>query len=73
MYRIPEDLKSKYEFVTLAAKRAEQLQMGALPRVDARSGKVTVIAQEEVARGRVTPFDPEQQPLAEALETEEEE
>ena len=73
MYRIPEDLKSKYEFVTLAAKRAEQLQMGAVPRVDPRSTKVTVIAQEEVARGRVQPFDPNEQPIGEGFEAVEEE
>ena len=30
MYRLPEDLDSKYKFVTLASKRAEQLQTGAL-------------------------------------------
>jgi len=60
MYRIPERMKSKYEFVMLAAKRAEQLQMGALPRVDPISTKVTVIAQQEVAEGQVRIFDPEQ-------------
>ena len=60
MYRIPERMKSKYEFVMLAAKRAEQLQMGALPRVDPVSNKVAVIAQQEVAEGLVQIFDPEQ-------------
>lgn len=60
MFRIPESIKSKYEFVVLAAKRAEQLQMGALPRVDSPSGKATVIAQQEVAEGRVRLYDPEQ-------------
>jgi DNA-directed RNA polymerase omega subunit len=70
MFRIPEDMKSKYEFVVLAAKRAEQLQMGALPRVDSPSSKATVIAQQEVAEGQVRLFDPEQVP--EAVEVEEE-
>jgi DNA-directed RNA polymerase omega subunit len=60
MFRIPERMKSKYEFVMLAAKRAEQLQMGALPRVDPLSSKVTVIAQQEVAEGLVQRYDPEQ-------------
>ena len=41
MFKLPENLKSKYEFVTLAAKRAEQLQTGALPRVDRDTNKVT--------------------------------
>ena len=33
MFKLPEDMESKYRFVTLAALRAEQLQAGALPRV----------------------------------------
>ena len=71
MYKLPENVKSKYAFVTLAAKRAEQLQMGAVPRVDSLSSKVTIIAQEEVAEGLVTAIDPDQK--TEGLETEEEE
>ena len=71
MYKIPEEVKNKYEFVTLAAKRAEQLQMGAPARCNSASDKVTVIAQEEVATGRVTAFDPEQETAD--LEMEEEE
>ncbi len=59
MYKLPEMLKSKYEFVTLAAKRAEQLQTGALPRVDNDTNKYTVIAQEEVAKGLVGVYDPD--------------
>jgi len=71
MYKIPEEVKNKYEFVTLAAKRAEQLQMGAPARCNIASDKVTVIAQEEVATGRVTAYDPEQETAD--LEMEEEE
>jgi len=71
MYKIPEAVKNKYEFVTLAAKRAEQLQMGALPRCDSISDKVTVIAQEEVATGKVSAYDPDQETAV--LEMEEEE
>jgi len=70
MFKIPEFMKSKYEFVMMAAKRAEQLQMGALPRVDSPSAKVTVIAQQEVAEGQVSLFDPEQ--VVEDSEAEEE-
>ncbi len=58
MYKIP-DLKSKFEFVTLAAKRAEQLQLGAVPRTTTDSTKVTVVAQAEVAEGFVTQYDPD--------------
>lgn len=70
MFRIPENIKSKYEFVILAAKRAEQLQMGAPPRVDSPSNKATVIAQQEVAEGKVGIYDPTQQ--TETSEAEEE-
>jgi DNA-directed RNA polymerase omega subunit len=59
MFKLPEKLKSKYEFVTLAAKRAEQLQTGALPRVERDTNKVTVIAQEEVASGLIGVVDPD--------------
>jgi DNA-directed RNA polymerase omega subunit len=59
MFKLPEDLKSKYEFVILASQRAEQLQTGALPRVDSPSSKATVIAQEEIATGRVRVIDPD--------------
>lgn len=64
MFKLPEDMKSKYEFVTLAAKRAEQLQAGALPRVDSASRKVTVIAQHEVALGLIRTIDSEVEPSA---------
>ncbi len=72
MYKIPENLKSKYEFVTLAAKRAEQLQGGAVPRADVDTNKVTVMAQAEVALGLVGRHDPEVE-QREGMELEEEE
>jgi DNA-directed RNA polymerase omega subunit len=59
MFKLPEDLDSKYRFVTLASLRAEQLMTGALPRVEAASKKPTVTAQEEVAAGLVGPWEPE--------------
>ena len=59
MYKIPENLRSKYEFVTLVARRAEQLQMGALPRIEVDTNKVTVLAQAEVASGVVKAVDPD--------------
>ncbi len=60
MYKLPEDLESKYKFVTLASKRAEQLQMGALPKLeDPPARKATVLAQQEVATGVVDVYDPE--------------
>lgn len=58
MYKIPENLDSKYRFVMLAALRAEQLQAGAIPRVERpASPKATVIAQQEVASGLVEEWD----------------
>ncbi len=53
MFKIPDSILNKYEFVTLASKRAEQLQLGALPRVGSESAKSTVVAQEEVAAGLI--------------------
>jgi DNA-directed RNA polymerase omega subunit len=69
MYKIPEDLDSKYAFVTLASKRAEQLQSGALPRVTGIKRRTTVVAQQEIAEGLVQSIDPEE---LEALAAEEE-
>jgi len=42
-----------FEFVVLASLRASQLMRGCLPRVDG-DHKATVIAQCEVAEGKVT-------------------
>jgi len=61
MYKFPEDLESKYRFVTLASKRAEQLQAGAVPRVGETVRKSTVIAQAEVAMGYVDIWKPEEE------------
>ena len=63
MFKLPEDLENKYRFVTLASKRAEQLQTGALPRVGDGSRKSTVVAQEEVAGGLVEVWKPEEEAL----------
>ena len=72
MYKLPEDLESKYKFVTLASKRAEQLQTGARPRVVAADRKFTVVAQAEVAEGVVTAWEPEDEEILEATDEEEE-
>lgn len=71
MFKLPENLESKYKFVTLASMRAEQLQAGALPRVKSEHRKSTVVAQEEVAAGAVEPWDPDaEQVPADGAETE---
>lgn len=72
MFKLPEDLESKYRFVTLAALRAEQLQAGAVPRVESASRKGTVIAQQEVAQRMVVEWSQEQEnPEAEAPQEDE--
>lgn len=77
MFKLPDDLENKYRFVTLAAKRAEQLQVGALPRVGVGVGegdrKATVVAQEEVAAGLVEVWSPEVEEVDLDLAAEEEE
>jgi len=75
MYKFPEDLESKYRFVTLASKRAEQLQSGAPARVTEINRKVTVIAQAEVAMGHVDVWnrEAEEAEAAGSMDEEEEE
>jgi DNA-directed RNA polymerase omega subunit len=71
MFKIPDSVRNKYEFVTLAAQRAEQLQIGAPPKLASGSTKVTVTAQAEVAQNLIPLLDsaqPEEQ--AEAVEEE---
>lgn len=64
MYKLPEDIENKYKFVTLASKRAEQLQAGAPARVVTAGRKFTVVAQAEVAEGEVDVWEPEEEILA---------
>ena len=73
MFKLPDNLENKYRFVTLAAKRAEQLQVGALPRVAGGERKATVVAQEEVAAGLVDVWAPEVEEADLELAAEEEE
>ena len=72
MYKLPEDLESKYRFVTLASKRAEQLQAGAPSRVEVPDRKITVVAQAEVAEGAVDVWDPGEEEILEVTDEEEE-
>lgn len=73
MFKLPENVENKYRFVTLASKRAEQLQTGALPRVEETERKSTVIAQQEVATGLVGAWAPEEEELDQEMLAEEEE
>jgi DNA-directed RNA polymerase omega subunit len=72
MYKLPEEMESKYKFVTLASKRAEQLQAGAPSRVDMPGRKVTVLAQAEVAEGLVDVWNPEEEEILAVTDVEEE-
>jgi len=49
----PDDLESKFKFVTVASLRCMQLQKGAKQRLTSRSRKYTTVAQEEVLAGFV--------------------
>ncbi len=62
VFKIPEHVRNKYEFVTLAAQRAEQLQTGAPARTLVVTNKVTVIAQAEVAEGLIDLQDLSEEP-----------
>ena len=72
MFKLPESIDNKYRFVTLAAKRAEQLQAGALPRVQETERKHTVLAQQEVAAGLIELWSPSVDLPAELAAEEEE-
>jgi len=72
MFEPPQNVMSKYRFVMLAALRAEQLQAGALPRIDSDTRKATVLAQEEVAAGVVEAWDGSAPPAGGAEESAEE-
>ena len=49
MEGLPEGIDSKFRYVLLVSKRAEQLIQGAQPKVRARHAKPTRVAMDEVA------------------------
>ena len=53
MEGLPEGIDSKFRYVLLVAKRAEQLVQGAQPRIRSRHTKPTRIAMEEIERNQV--------------------
>jgi len=61
MENMPTGLDSKFRYVLLVAKRAEQLMQGALPRVDSRQSKPTRIAMREIDAEKVAWEIPESQ------------
>ena len=53
MTEIPEKIDSKFRFVLLASRRAEQMVRGARPKIETLSRKPTRIAMTEVLDDRV--------------------
>jgi DNA-directed RNA polymerase subunit omega len=51
---IEDALHNKYSLVRGAARRARQLQSGALPLTDTKSIKACRVAQDEILQGHVT-------------------
>ncbi|HYI09690.1 MAG TPA: DNA-directed RNA polymerase subunit omega [Thermoanaerobaculia bacterium] len=53
MEGLPEGIDSKFRYVLLVSKRAEQLIQGAQPRTKSKHAKPTRVAMEEVERDQV--------------------
>lgn len=53
MEGLPEGIDSKFRYVLLVSKRAEQLIQGAQPRTKSKHAKPTRIAMEEVEKNTV--------------------
>ena len=53
MQKLPDNIDSKFRFITIAAMRAKQLQRGALPKIDSAETKPTTIARAEVLAGAI--------------------
>jgi DNA-directed RNA polymerase subunit K/omega len=71
MEGLPEGIDSRFRYVLLVSKRAEQLIQGSNPKIKSRHAKPTRVAMEEVGRNQVKwqlspPVEEEQ---ASALET----
>ena len=63
----PEKIDSKFRFVLLAARRAEQMVRGARPKMDHLSRKPTRRAMSEIQAEAVNwDYGPEPQPALEA-------
>ena len=64
---LPENVDSKFRYVLLVSKRAEQLIQGAMPKIRSRHAKPTRVAMQEVNENQVrwllsepvSPLEPE--------------
>jgi len=68
---LPEGIDSKFRYVMLVSKRAEQLIKGAMPKERIRNAKPTRIAMNEIKKGLVKwqlePPEDEIQPIVDVL------
>jgi len=70
MERIPDRVDSTFRYVLLAARRAEQLMLRAVPKIEA-AGKPTKTAMEEISRDLVSwDYGPPPQPAEPEVEGE---
>ena len=53
MDRLPEGIDSRFRYVLLVSKRAEQIVQGAAPKARSRFAKPTRVAMDELAKGLV--------------------
>ena len=53
MEGLPEGVDSRFRYVLLVAKRAEQLVQGASPKTKSKHTKPTRVAMEEIERNQV--------------------
>jgi len=53
MEGLPEGIDSKFRYVLLVSKRAEQLIQGGQPKLKSRHAKPTRVAMEEIAQNQV--------------------
>ena len=53
MEGLPEGVDSKFRYVLLVAKRAEQLVQGSSPKMKSRHNKPTRVAMEEIDKNQV--------------------
>ena len=53
MEGLPEGIDSKFRYVLLVSKRAEQLIQGAMARIKSKHAKPTRMAMEEIEKNQV--------------------
>jgi DNA-directed RNA polymerase omega subunit len=69
MKELPENVPSKYLFVTLAAQRCAQLLNGARPKIETKSmQKYTTVAMNEILDGHIEYTRGKKEEKAESIE-----